>query len=153
MGKETAKKASNLSVAVMDDVPSVLDVLNKKIAELAEIETTVWKTSGNLEGFGDIKKEKLIPNLGRALASVMIRADGYRKAMEEGLGLTSYEVFSIGGTVEDWTHDIQLQMKIINHKETYDTLLGFKDKASKFLSEQDQKAMLFKEMEAFLKKQ
>ena len=39
---------------------------------------------------------------------------------------------------------------IIEHKETLDKLNSYKERVSKFLSEEDQKAMLLKEMEEFL---
>lgn len=151
MSKKVGKAAVELTV-MNTDTPSLLDALNAKIKALKHIEDSVYKTSGNLEGFGDIKQELKIENLIRAFSMVMGKADAYAKASVE-LGLDSVPAFQIsGGTVADWKQDISLRIQIINHKETLDKLNGFKSKMESFLSEQDKKALLMKEMEDFFKK-
>jgi hypothetical protein len=143
-GKET------LALTTTTEVPEVIKALQAQIDELKDIETSQWKTSGNLDGFGSIKEEKKIENLIRAYSSVKGRANAYEDAADD-LGITTYPQFNInGGTVEDWKHDIQLRIAIVNHKEKLDKLKDFKAKAERFLSEEDQKKMLFNEMSAFL---
>lgn len=147
-----SKKVTTTALMVKgQDVPSVLQVLEEKIASLKHITDTVYKTTGNLEGFAtNIQKEMKVENLIRAFASVQSRAAVYHTAAKE-LGQKTYPAFEVsGGDVEAWKHDIILRINIINHQETLDKLNGYKEKMSKFLSEEDQKSMLLKEMADFM---
>ena len=124
--------------------------MDEKLKALKHVTDTKYRTSGVLDGIGDIKSETKIESLIRALASVLIREESYNKAALE-LGLTSFPAFQINGcSVADWKHDIRFRIDVINHKETADKLKEYRDKMSKFLSEQDQKEMLMKEMVSFL---
>ncbi len=147
-----SKKKNNTQgqeLVLTSSVPDVLDQLNKKLAELKHIEESVYKTSGNLEGFGDIKQEMKLDNLIRAFSSVRGREDAYNNAAKE-LGISPYPVFTVsGGNAADWKQDILLRKAIIEHKTTLDKLNTFKEKMSKFMSEADQKAILLKEMNEF----
>jgi hypothetical protein len=141
----------NNNLTLIKDVPKVLVILDEKLKNLKEIEETCYKCPSNLDGFGPIQSEMKVENLIRALSSVRIREKGYNDAVAE-LKLTTVPVFTIGkATADQWKHDIELRIKIINHKETFDKLNTYKDKMSKFLSEEDQKSILLKEMEDFLK--
>lgn len=149
--KSNKSTEGTTGLTVISDTPSMLDALNAKIKALKHIEDSVYKTSGNLDGFGDIKAETKIENLIRAFSMIQGKAEGYAKASVE-LGLETVPAFQVsGGTVADWKQDIQLRINIINHKETLDKLNGFKSKMESFLSEQDKKALLIKEMENFFK--
>jgi len=144
-----AKATASLLPAL--PVPDVLDALNKKIASLKHIEESKYKTTGILEQFGDIKAEMKIENLIRAYSSIIGREKLYNEAAAQlGRG-KSYPAFVVsGGNAEDWKNDITLRINILEHKETLDKLNAFKEKMSKFLSEEDQKAILMKEMTQFL---
>lgn len=146
------KKTNAVALKETNKIPEMLTVLDGKIAELKTITDSVYKTTGNLEGFGDIKAETKIENLIRAFSSV----NGRKKAYDEAaaiLGLTSHPQFTVsGGTVEDWEQDIKLRIEIITHKDKLDKLNEYKEKMSKFLSEEDQKAMLVNEMTEFFSK-
>lgn len=149
-----APKNNKATTALMvkgQDVPSVLQVLEEKIASLKHITDTVYKTTGNLEGFStNIQKEMKVENLIRAFGSVMARSEVYNGAAK-ALGQKTYPAFEVsGGDMEAWKHDINLRINIINHQETLDKLNGYKEKMSKFLSEEDQKSMLLKEMADFM---
>ena len=146
-----AKKAKTTDVALISDVPSVLDKLNAEISSLKKIEESVYKTTGKVDGLGiDIKTELKVDNLIKAFSSISGRAKAYGEAAQE-LGQKSVPQFTVGGgTVDEWKSDIMLRIDIINHKEKLDKLKGFKDKMSKFLSEEDQKAILLKEMGEYL---
>ncbi len=141
-------------VITMDNVPNVIDTLNKKIESLKEVTGAEWKTSGTLEGFGDIKKVTNVETLIKAYASVNGMCNAYNNSITElELGSTETPVFTVnGGTKEAWKHDIKLQINIINYKETLDTLNGFKSEMAKFLSEEDQKAILMKKLTDYLSK-
>jgi hypothetical protein len=152
-GKGMAKsKTATSEVATMDvtNVPAIISALEEKIKSLSHVTDSKYKTSGVLDGFGDIKKETNVGNLIKAFSSVKGRGEAYVKAAED-LGLVTFPVFELnGGTVEDWKKDITLRINIINHKETLDKLNTYKDKFQKFLSEEDQKMMLLQEMAQFL---
>jgi hypothetical protein len=147
----TKKKASS-EIATLADagVPTVIAQLEAKIKELDHITDSKYRTSGNLDGFGDIKKETSISNLIKAFSVVMAKAKAYAESADE-LNVESFPVFEVnGGSVSDWKKDIQLRIAIINHKETLDKLTSYRDKMKEFLSKEDQKAILMAEMAAFL---
>ena len=145
-------KKNTTALAKANEVPNVLIILDQEIGKLKSISDSVYKTGGNLEGFGDITKEMKIENLIRAHSAVKSKENAYNDAAKD-LGLKTYPVFSIsGGSSADWKKDILLRIDIINHKDKLDKLTSYKEKMSKFLSEEDQKAMLMQEMTDFLSK-
>lgn len=149
--KTKATLTPGLAVAVTDNVPSVLDALNAEIASLKHIQETQYKTTG-LPGmdFGNIKEEKVLDNLYRLASALVGKKHFYEKGME-WLGINTYPPFRWSGySIEEWRDDILLRIAVLEHKDRLDKLNEFKDKMSKFLSEEDQKAILFKEMQAFL---
>lgn len=144
--KKTEKTPALVKV---NEVPEVLSLLEKEIGKLKSVSDSVYKTSGTLDGFGDIKQETKIENLIRAYSSVKGKENAYNDAAKD-LGLTTYPVFTVnGGTASDWKQDILLRIDIITHKDKLDKLTEYKEKMSKFLSAEDQKAMLLKEMSDF----
>jgi hypothetical protein len=151
MGTAKTKKAE---VAVLSgaSVPEIITKLESKIKELDHITDSKYKTSGKLDGFGNVKEETSIGNLIKAFSSVSARAKAYAEAAE-ALSIETFPVFELnGGTVEDWKTDIQLRIAIIQHKETLDKLQSYRDKMKEFLSKEDQKALLLEEMASFLSK-
>lgn len=148
MGK---KPTTAVAIAKVEDVPQVLSLLDQEIDKLKVISESVYKTTGNLEGFGDIKTETKIENLIRAFSSVKGREKAYDDAAKH-LGLTTYPAFSIsGGNAADWEKDIRLRIDVITHSDKLAKLNEYKDKMSKFLSAEDQKAMLLKDMTEYFK--
>jgi hypothetical protein len=142
------KNQTNSLALVEAPVPDILSKLEEEIKKLNHISDTVYKTTGNLEGFGDIKKETLVGNLIRAFSIVLAKETAYNKAAEE-LGLSTYPAFEIsGGNAEAWKQDITLRIAIIEHKDRLDKLKSAKEKISKFLSIEDQKAIALKEIAA-----
>ncbi len=145
-----AEPETTTAIAQVSNVPEVLQVLEERIKNLKKIEDQVYKTSGVMEGFGDLKKETKIENLIRAFSMVRGKHNAYNEAADD-LGLKSAPQFSwCGGTVEDWKQDIKLRIETINYQDTLNKLKEYKDKMSRFLSEEDQKKMLLSEMSAFL---
>jgi hypothetical protein len=148
----TKSKTAGVAVLTGASVPEIITKLESKIKELDHITDSKYRTSGNLDGFGDIKKETSIGNLIKAFSSVMARGETYQRSAT-ALGIETFPVFELnGGSVEDWQKDIQLRIAIIQHKETLDKLQSYRDKMKEFLSKEDQKAMLLEEMAAFLSK-
>ena len=145
-----ATTATEVALGTQFDVPSIIQVLDAKLNSMKHITESKYRTSGTLDGIGDIKKETKIENLIRAYASIIAREEVYNKAAIE-LGITTYPTFEANGSSsEDWKRDIKLRIDIINQKETADKLTEYKDKMSKFLSAEDQKNMLMSEMASFL---
>jgi hypothetical protein len=142
--------ATEVALGTQFDVPSIIQVLDAKLNSMKHITESKYRTSGTLDGIGDIKKETKIENLIRAYASIIAREEVYNRAAIE-LGITTYPTFEANGSSsEDWKRDIKLRIDIINQKETADKLTEYKDKMSKFLSAEDQKNMLMTEMASFL---
>ena len=140
------KKETSNALAINTPTMDVLEVLNKKISDLREVTECSYKTSGQLEGFGDIKTETKVENLIRAFSSVRGREKAYEDAAKE-LGLKTYPAFTVnGGNSESWKSDILLRKAVIEHADELKKLNEYKEKISRFMSEADQKAQLLKEM-------
>ena len=147
--KNTVSVSAELATGDQFSIPQIIGVLETKLASLDHIKSTTYKTSGVLDS-NDLKKETKIDVLIRAFASVLSRETVYNQSAIE-LGLQSYPAFEIGGfTTAFWKHDIKHRIAVINQKDTVDKLEDYKSKMSKFLSEQDQKDMLMKEMTDFM---
>ena len=143
------KKTSN-AIAKTGDVASVINVLDAKIKSLDHISDSKYKTSGKLDGFGDLKTETKIDNLIKAYSSIKGRETAYNNAAED-MGLTTYPQFEVNGsTADEWKSDIMLRIAIINHKDTLDKLTAYKEKMQQFMSKEEQKAVLMAEMAGFL---
>jgi beta-lactamase class D len=151
MSNKTDKK-TNLEVALNNaaDVPEMLKAIDEKIKKFKRIEESVYKTTGKLDGFGDLKQEKLVSNLIRAVSVVIAKEKAYNEAAEK-LGLTTYPVFEISGSqAKDWIEDARLRIDIIEQKDTLDKLQDYKKRMQEFLSKEDQKNILLREMQDFL---
>lgn len=144
------KKETGLATIDIKNTPAILDKLDQALNALKKIEESPYKTSGSLDGFGDIKSETKIENLIRAFSMVMGKSEMYTKAQQE-LGLTKVPIFTIGGgNVDDWKQDILLRINIITHNAKYKKLKEAKEKMAKFLSEEDQKNMILKDLQDLL---
>jgi len=148
------KKATGTALAIVDNNPSIPDVLlaiKEEIKNLDVVKTTTWKTNGTSESFKgiDLKTETSIPNLIKAYAIICAKEKAYNEAIDE-LGITEAPVWNDGGTKEEWKHDIQLRIKIVSIDSRHKQLKEFEAEANKFLSEEDQKTMLFAKMSTFL---
>ncbi len=144
-------KTKETALTVSTNVPEILTVLEEKIKSLKAITECNYKTGGECVGFAtNLKEEKKLDNIIRMFASIKGRSGAYNASADE-MGLSEYpEWRESNGNVEDWKHDCLLRKAVIEHKQTLDKLNEFKDKMSKFMSAEDQKAMLMKEMEKFL---
>lgn len=152
MKKKTTSSMSEVPALVENSVPEIMQKLENEIKQLDHLTDSKYRTSGNLDGFGDIKKETSSSNLIKAFSTVVAKANAYATAAAE-LEVESFPVFEVnGGTVNDWKQDIKLRIAIINHKEKLDKLNYFRDEMKKFLSKEDQKSQLMQEMASFLSK-
>jgi hypothetical protein len=148
-------KSTALALNVNSEVPEVLSLLDAELKSLKQITDKPYKTTGNLDMGGntmDIKTEQKVVNLIRAFSSVNGREKAYTEAAQ-ALELKEWPAFEVsGGSAEDWRQDIQTRLAVIQYEDRKNKLQGFQDQMKKFLSESDQKAILLKEMAAFLKK-
>ena len=143
-----AKKSTELSTT--EDVSSMVKLLDLKIKSLEHISDTKYKTGGDLDGFGNIHKENKIENLIKAFSSVDGREKGYNNSAME-MGLTTYPQFEVNGRCgDDWKHDIQLRVAIINHKEELDKLNAYRERVQALMTKEEQKRALFAEMSEYL---
>lgn len=136
MSKKSSKSTGLALIG--NSVPDVLTILNEKLASLKTITECAYKTSGNLEGFGDIKSENKVENLIRAYSVVRTKEFAYDAAAKD-LGRTTYPAFNIsGGNTSDWKQDILLRIAVIEHADTQKKLQDLTDKAKAFLTKEDQ---------------
>lgn len=143
-------KPKGLTIIKDDNVTTAMKVLDQKLQEVNKLSETPWKTSGNLPDFGDIRSEKNIPKLVKAFAMVKDSERMYNDAQQD-LELKQVPAFTIGGgNTEDWKHDIKLRIAIVQQHETMEALRKHKEILSKFVSEEEQKANAFAELQQFL---
>jgi len=155
--KVVAEKATQVSESglVLKDtfnIPDVLKAINAKLKSSDDISDSKFRTSGSLEGFPtNLKDEKSIETLIRAMASVKVREQSYNEAAVE-LELDTYPEFRISGSsCKDWKKDIQFRIYVINNKDRIGELEALRAEASKFISIEDQKAMFFEKLSGLLK--
>jgi hypothetical protein len=148
---KTARKNEVALTFTSNQVPDMIKVLEDKLAAFDGISESNYRTSGQIDGLGDIKTMTDLSSLIRANGMIM-QSEEYYNQSAQAMGLDKYPQFSYkGNTAEDWKKDIKLRYDLINQKETIDKLNHFKSKLETFLSEEDKKNMLLKEMEAFAK--
>lgn len=140
---------------VSAEVPSMLKLLDDSIAKLQKIEETPFKTgSTKVDGFNNsISTETNMENLIRMHHSITAREEGYTKSGMALFGKKPFPAFNIGGfSKADFIHDIELRIQIIKYQDTYNKLKGFKEKATELMSKEEQKEILFSEIENFIKR-
>lgn len=144
------KKNTSSALAVFTSPVDVMQILQDELNGLKAITESAYKTSGNLDGFGDIKNEQKIENLIRAMSSVIGRETLYNQAADV-LGIESYPAFQInGGNAETWSHDIKLRIAVISHAERKAELEELLKEAKSFMTVDDQKELFMKKLQAKL---
>lgn len=135
-------------------VSDKIHLLDLKIKEMKDIETTKWLTPGKVTmqgGVVDIRSETSIEKLVMANANIIHSTQKMEESYKD-LGIDEYPVPIVdGGNREDWKHDILLKIKIIGHKDFLDKLKSAKKRYEDLMDKEDKKALLDKEMEDLLK--
>lgn len=153
-----SKKKQTTGMIVIGSEAPITDVLTKlgqAKASFQKISETPYKSTGEgISGFGNIKLETSIDALVKHLAAIEAKREFHEKASVIILGSgenIKIPVFNLNGnSYEDLLHDICLRAKVLSFKERYDKLQEFEERVRGFLSEQDQKNILFNEINEFL---
>lgn len=141
MSNKNKKTTVVVSNGNLPSVPDQMEMLKKELSQLKAITETQYKTTGNLESFGNIKSETSVSNLIKAFSSVRGRENAYNEAAAE-MGMESYPAFEIsGGNKEQWKHDIKLRIAVINHAERKAELEALIEEGKSFLTKEDQYQM------------
>ena len=157
MQTKTGKTAKSTAVAKADlftseDVPSMIKALETTLKSFEGINESNYRTSGNIDGLGDIKTMTDLSLLIRASGMIIDSERVYNQGAE-AMQLETFPQYSYkGNTVADWLQDIKLRYDLINQKDTIDTLNTFKKELEGFMTEQDKKAVLMTRMQEFLNK-
>ncbi len=146
-----AKKSTEVALTSTSSVSEGIELVRAKLNELKEIETTTWKTSGKVTmsngTLKDLRDEKSIPELVKAYSAIKLRCEALDGAYDD-LGISPAPVSKIdGGTIEEWRHDFQLRMKIIQQEETKAKLTKIESQWRELMDKEDKKALLIKEMQ------
>jgi len=144
---KTAANGKNLPAKPMltqEDVPSMLEKVNDRIAMLKGSESEAKHTNGELEGLGNIFKMEKPENLIRAYASVLDRERMFNEAVKD---LYTKELTSIGikvpafklngSTSKQWKDDIKGILATVVHKEELAKLEEVRDELSKHVSAEE----------------
>lgn len=136
-----SKKKVTTGLVKFESTSDMLGALQNELASLKAITETAYKTSGTLDGFGNIQSEMKIENLIRAMSSVSGRETAYYDAAVR-LGLGEYPAFTVnGGNADAWEHDIKLRIAVISHAARKQELEELLAEAKTFLTKEDQYAM------------
>jgi hypothetical protein len=142
------KKNTKLTVvnSVVKSAAEMIQLTDAKIKTYRHISDSSYKTSMNLEGFGNLKEEASISTLLKAAHSVKAREEGYNDAADD-LGIETYPAFSIGGgSYQDWKADIKLRIQIIEHKETMDKLNEIRKDLEGLMTDEDRKLAIMEKL-------
>lgn len=150
MSKTKSDNKSTLPVLNSGNIPQIISVLDKKLQESKKLAESPYKTNGQFRTAGitiDIKNEKEIPVLVEAAASLIMKKEYVAKA-QIALELESMPQFTVGGhAVEDLLEDIKRRISIVNQHLLTEKIAKYRDRLSQFVSEEEKKAMLLKEMQ------
>lgn len=140
-------KGAELATLDQFSIPQIISTIDEQIKALGKIETTKYKTNMNLQGFGDLKQAKDVETLVRAHSMVAGKQIRYNESVK-ALNLEgTAKPFNEGGyTLEEWTHDLDLQVQILTHSERLTELKKIKKEAEQFVSEEDKKRMFFENL-------
>lgn len=131
-------------------VPEQLASIATALAQLQSVKESSYKTSMNLEGFGDLKSTTDIKSLIKAGSVVAAKESAYNNFAVLA-GLTSYPSFEInGGNLKDWTKDIKIRIAVISEKDVREKLQKAHDKLSQFLTDTEKRAQAEKEISSLL---
>lgn len=148
--KSKSTSAPILAVATITatgGVSEALGLINAKLEKMKNISDTQYCVAHlhQLDDFGDITKQTLVPNLIRAWSSVKSKEAAYNNAAKDLLD--TVPVFEISnGTPEQWLKDIKLRLAIINNSEVINKLKAMKDQMSLFMTEEEKRENANKEM-------
>lgn len=140
---ETNKNVESLTkLNAKDKTSDILSKLDIKIKSIKQITDIPYRTTGNLETYGNVKTEINTGNLLAWLGSVMARENSYHEAAKK-IEVSTYPAYEIsGGNSEDWTHDIKLRINIIEQKEIIDELNAIKAEFTSLMDKEDRKQLL-----------
>lgn len=128
-------------------IPDIISQLDKQIKEIGNIETSQYKTSMELQPFGNLKNVKDIETLVRAHSLIAGKEIRYNESVKALNVEGTAKAFNEGGySLKDWEKDIQLQVRILTHKDRLAELKNLKKEAEQFVSEADKKAIFYKSL-------
>ena len=128
-------------------IPDIIAQLDKQIKEIGNIETSQYKTNMELAPFGNLKNVKDVETLVKAHSLVAGKAARYDESVKAlNLEGTAKPFIENGYSLGEWEADIQLQVRILTHKDRLEELKRLKKEAQQFVSEEDKKAMFFKSL-------
>jgi hypothetical protein len=154
--KNSKEKIKKTELVLSTPVTDVLSNLEQMKQSLDKIYETPYRTSKQITGLNSIQESTSVEDLLKTLAFIQTKEKAYNNALEtitEKLGrAVSASVFKLEGfTLEEFEHDICLRIEVIEHKAKYDKLSEFQNKMKEFLSKEDQKQILYNEIENFMK--
>ena len=140
----------NTSLKKKTDVVLTLEKIDAKLKTLNLISDSSYKThckfrwnpayTGNDPI--DISKCLDISLLLQIYASIKEKTNGYIEAAKEN-GIDTFPVFQWQNhSWEDWKADLKLRINMIFHKDKYDKLIEAKNRLQKFLTAEDQLALI-----------
>jgi hypothetical protein len=138
---------SNLPAKPMltqEDVPSMLDKVNERIATLKGGIDEAKHTDGHLDGLGNIFDMEKPENLIRAYASINDRERMFNEAVKElytkdltSLGIKVPTFTLKGASADQWRNDIRMVLAKVVHKEELGKLEKVRDELSKHVSAEE----------------
>jgi hypothetical protein len=140
---------SGAQVATLDQfaIPDIIQQLDKQIKEIGNIETSQYKTNMELQPFGNLKNVKDVETLVKAHSLVAGKEARYNESVKSlNVEGTAKPFNESGYSLKEWESDIQLQVRILTHKDRLAELKKLKKEAEQFVSEEDKKAMFFKSL-------
>lgn len=144
-----AGTSTGSQVATLDQfaIPDVIAQLDKQIKEIGNIETSQYKTNMELQPFGNLKNVKDVETLVKAHSLVAGKEARYNESVKSLNVEGTAKLFNENGySLKEWESDIQLQVRILTHKDRLAELKRLKKEAEQFVSEEDKKKMFFQSL-------
>lgn len=137
---------------VKSSVVNELQLIKEEINKLKHISESVYKTNGNVEPFENLQNLTSEQDLIKMYSAVRNRKIAYDDAADE-LNRRTVPVFKFeGSTLDDWKHDVELRLAIIEQKSTLDELTELKKGYEELMDKDDKMALLQSKQAKLLKK-
>lgn len=139
------------AITVKTPTQNVIEAIDAKITSIKRISESPFKTAMVLDSpFGDLKNERKVDTLIRAAGSIIGMGDHYEKAAK-ALKVETYPTFMLKGCrVEDWLHDINLRIQIVNQEETLKELESLRAEMGQFMTAEERKEVVLEKMKKFM---
>jgi hypothetical protein len=137
-GKETTTALSTKQAFTQEDIPGLLEKVNKKISELTKGKKVAPVITVQLPGFGEVTKINDLSTLISACSSVDGKQEAFlaaaKKHLPEGIKAPAFKIN--GHSANEWNELLETRIAEVAHQKELEKLRQVKTKLEENLSQE-----------------